>query len=163
MFFYTDDTLINLAGAFAEYHHRGQTRRGNSEPYFNHTARVAKSVQRIGCTADAIAAAYLHDVVEDTDVTLDDLLKAGFPQRTVALVDLLTRKEGQSYNEYINSLLLSNDREALLIKLSDLNDNSNIDYRYLWDGWRDAVERYAKTKVKIVDRLVVLRSSGESE
>lgn len=160
MFSFADNTLIPLAAAFAEHHHDGQLRRGNSDPYFNHVKRVAEAVAKMDGSVEAIAAAYLHDVVEDTDVTLDDLLKVGFPQRAVTLVDLLTRKKGQSYNEYINSLLLSNDREALLIKLADLNDNSNIDYRYLWHGWRDAVERYAKTKVKIVDKLISL---GENQ
>lgn len=157
MFSFADNTLIPLAAAFAEYHHGGQMRRGNSEPYFNHVKRVAESVAKMGGSVEAIAAAYLHDVVEDTNVSFDELRGAGFPLRTVDLVWLLTkRKPEETYESYIHRLLNNGDREALLIKLADLNDNSNIDYRYLWNGWQDAQRRYTEAKIKIVDKLINL-------
>lgn len=154
MFSFADNTLIPLAAAFAEHHHDGQLRRGSSEPYFNHVKRVAEAVAKMDGSVEAIAAAYLHDVVEDTDVTFDDLRAAGFPERTVDLVWWLTKHNPEeTYESYIYRLLHSGNREALLIKLADLNDNSNIDYRYLWYKWQDAQRRYTEAKIKIVAKL----------
>ena len=158
MFFYADDALIQLADSFACLYHTQQTRRSGHETTYDHVKRVAAGATRFGCSSAAIAAAYLHDIVEDTDVTLDTLRIVGFPERTIMLVDLLTRKEGQSYSEYIDTLLQSNDREAMLVKLADLNDNSNINPNALWDGWRNALERYTASKLKIVNHLQSLGS-----
>lgn len=128
MFFYADDALIQLADSFACLYHTQQTRRSGHETTYDHVKRVAAGATRFGCSSAAIAAAYLHDIVEDTDVTLDTLLQ-------------------------------SNDREAMLVKLADLNDNSNINPNALWDGWRNALERYTASKLKIVNHLQSLEST----
>lgn len=56
----------------AECHH-GQTRKGGSIPYVQHVVAVAMILGRLGCTEDVVIAGLLHDVVEDTTATLDDV------------------------------------------------------------------------------------------
>lgn len=83
--------LIRRAAAFAEAAHTGQTRKGSDTPYIEHPRRVSELVRAIGGTEAQIAAAWLHDVVEDCDVTLDDVREA-FGEEVAALVDALTDK-----------------------------------------------------------------------
>lgn len=77
-------------------------------------------------TDEQLAVAWLHDVVEDTTVSLDDLRDIGFPETIVAAVDLLTRKPPFSYGEYILDLLSAEGDAAELartVKLADARDN----------------------------------------
>lgn len=66
-------------------------------------------------------AAVLHDVVEDSPITLDDLRSKGFSEEVVRLVDALSRREGESYEAYIKRL--SGTPAAIPIKLADLRHN----------------------------------------
>ena len=68
-------------------------------------------------------AGFLHDVVEDSDVTLEDLAKWGFSQEVVTAVDLLTHKEDDTYLQYIVKLCLSVNLDAIAVKISDLKHN----------------------------------------
>lgn len=73
--------------------HREQVRKGGDVPYFAHSAAVALILARSGFTDDALlAAAVLHDVVEDTNVTLDDL-SAEFPPAVVEAVAALSEEK----------------------------------------------------------------------
>lgn len=60
---------ISLAHEFAAYAHRDQKRKYTGEPYFNHCEEVARLVSTVTNDSDMISAAYLHDVVEDTDIS----------------------------------------------------------------------------------------------
>ena len=114
--------LIQAARETAEAAHAGQTRRGSSEPYFRHAERVAVTAERRGLSAAAIAAAYLHDVVEDTDVDISD-----FPPRVQFIVDCLTRRKKSPPKETKSSAILrvleSYDREVVMLKMLDRYDN----------------------------------------
>ena len=68
--------------------------------------------------------AVLHDVVEDSDITLDDLRAAGFPDEILTAVQLLTHEDGISYDAYVERL--KPHPLARKIKLADLEDNSDI-------------------------------------
>ena len=88
--------IIERAFRFAKEAHKG-VRRRSGEPYIIHPIAVAKiASQEIGLGSTSICAALLHDVVEDTLITLEELLKQGFPsvwfRRWTAL---LTEKESQ--------------------------------------------------------------------
>lgn len=73
--------------------HRGQTRKYTGEPYIHHPVAVASIVADIGAPDWLIAAAYLHDVVEDTDTTLDDLWRQGIKNTsTIEAVDYMTER-----------------------------------------------------------------------
>jgi hypothetical protein len=95
----------------------------NGAPYQLHCIEVMQGVKERGY--DVMAAAVLHDVVEDTPITLSNL-STQFSARVVFLVDLLTKKPKgtQTYDEYIDRL--SVDRDAICIKLADLRHNSLI-------------------------------------
>jgi (p)ppGpp synthase/HD superfamily hydrolase len=67
--------------------------------------------------------ALLHDVVEDTQITLDDLIREGFPAYIIAAVSLLTHKAGDSNIVYWKKILTNID--AIKVKLVDINDNIN--------------------------------------
>jgi (p)ppGpp synthase/HD superfamily hydrolase len=67
------EPLVTTARKFARARHRGSTGRDGSSPYFDHVASVAAHVAAAGGSPRLVAAAYLHDVVEDTGVTVDEL------------------------------------------------------------------------------------------
>jgi GTP pyrophosphokinase len=83
----SDIDLIYKAYDFAEKNHKGQFRK-NGEPYVNHLFETAKILAQLGMTATTISAGLLHDVVEDTEVTLEELQKE-FGQEIAFLVDVI--------------------------------------------------------------------------
>ena len=99
--------------------HQGQTDKSGM-PYFLHPFYVAEHME----DEEETCAALLHDVVEDTDLTLEDLRRAGMPERVVEAVDLLTHREGTDYFEYVRGL--SGNRIARTVKLHDLEHNMDL-------------------------------------
>lgn len=112
-------TLLEKAIEIALRSHAGQKQKDGS-PYILHPLRVMGRM----ATDEERMAAVLHDVVEDSEMTLEALREAGFPERVVETVKLLTHEEGVSYEEYVERL--KNDGMARRIKLADLEDNSDI-------------------------------------
>jgi len=110
------DGLERLAWARAQDAHENQRRKGG-EPYVQHPRRVAEMV-RPHVSIAAVAAAWLHDVLEDTELNVDD-----FPLRVRQLVDLLTKRKGESKAEMLHRIGESRDIEGQLIKLADRYDN----------------------------------------
>jgi (p)ppGpp synthase/HD superfamily hydrolase len=110
-------STLERAIAIAEKAHAGQTDKAG-QPYIGHPMRVMKSV---GTDEERIVAV-LHDVVEDSDWTLDMLLNEGFSATVVDAVDALTKRAGEDYDrEFIpraGRLPL-----ARRVKLADLDDN----------------------------------------
>src|SRR5687767_8665001 len=86
--------------------HEGQIDK-SGRPYYLHPLRVAMRLMQ--CTAAERHAALLHDVVEDTTVTLNDLRELGYEEDVLALVDLLTRRkpQGESHNAYVERIVQS--------------------------------------------------------
>ena len=74
--------------------------------------------------AELMQVAALHDVVEDSDYTLQDLAQLGFSTRVVGALSLLTHDPGTPYEDYIAEVAVSN--LATKVKLEDLRDNSDI-------------------------------------
>ncbi len=105
--------------ALAVRAHRGQTDKAGA-PYVLHVLRVMLRMPDEG----AMTAAALHDVVEDTPHTLDDLRAAGFPEAVVAAVDALTRREGETYEAFVRRA--GKDPVARLVKRADLEDNMDL-------------------------------------
>jgi (p)ppGpp synthase/HD superfamily hydrolase len=99
--------------------HEGQVDKAG-QPYILHVLRVM-----FGCTSpEAQVAAALHDVVEDTNWTLDDLRREGFAETVVQTVDALTRREGEEYFEFARRAAATPlGRE---VKRADLRDNMDI-------------------------------------
>jgi (p)ppGpp synthase/HD superfamily hydrolase len=84
----TATPLVRHAYAFAEHAHRGQ-RRKDGQAYISHPVRVARILAGLGYDEEVLAAALLHDVVEDTPVTLPEIRQA-FGQRVALLVDAVS-------------------------------------------------------------------------
>ena len=76
---------------------------------------------------DVVLAALLHDVLEDTNTDVEELLSLGFPKRVVSTVELLTKPKGMSYVDFINRIVESKSVRAVLVKLADITHNSHPD------------------------------------
>jgi len=115
---------ITKARAIAKIAHAGQKYGDGSDYFERHILDVVKGVVKAGGPHKTIAIAYLHDTVEDTAVTLDDLADMGFDAVIIAAVDALTRRDGENYlSDYIprvNKNLL-----ASFVKKCDLAANTN--------------------------------------
>lgn len=122
-----DRELIDKAFRFANEAHRDMYR-NSGEPYIIHPINVARIVnQEIGLGAKSVAAALLHDVVEDTGIPLEEISKQ-FGPKIASLIDGLTKISG-TYNKETNSLqaenfrkmlmTLSDDFRVILIKIAD--------------------------------------------
>lgn len=107
------------ARAISEQAHEGQKDLAG-HPYSYHAGRVADNFGRNNYGI----AAYLHDVVEDTGWTLDQLRERGFSAEVVEAVDALTRRKGEEYMEYIKRC--AENAIAIHVKLADLTDNMDI-------------------------------------
>lgn len=110
---------LQTAILIAAQAHHGQKRK-NGLPYLLHPFRVMLRMK----TEKEMIVAILHDVIEDTTVTLDDLRAQGFDKEILAALDLLTKQKGQDYEEYIASI--SGNPLARTVKIADLEDNMNL-------------------------------------
>ncbi|HPR31209.1 MAG TPA: RelA/SpoT family protein [Prolixibacteraceae bacterium] len=121
----TEENLLTIRKAFdfANSAHEG-VRRKSGEPYIMHPLAVATIVTReIGLGTKAIVSSIVHDVVEDTDYTLDDIRNL-FGEKIASIVDGLTKLEGefdfkQAANFRKMLLTLSDDVRVILIKIAD--------------------------------------------
>lgn len=123
-------SLIERAKAFATKAHEGQARKYTMEPYINHPCEVAQIVRGVeGCNDFMIAAAWLHDVVEDTPVTLSGIWNE-FGLQVALLVEQLTdisRPEdgNRKVRKEMDRLHLFNaSPEAKTIKIADIISNT---------------------------------------
>jgi (p)ppGpp synthase/HD superfamily hydrolase len=99
--------------------HRGQVDKAG-QPYILHPMRVMCRMK----TEFEMMAAILHDIVEDTDVSLDDLREAGYPEAVVTAVDCLSRRDDESYEDFVARTMTN--LLAVQVKLGDLQDNMDI-------------------------------------
>jgi (p)ppGpp synthase/HD superfamily hydrolase len=113
---------IAIAYALAVQAHKGQSDK-TGVPYIEHVNAVAEGLVPFG-DDELIAAGWLHDTLEDTDLTRRDLLDAGITERTVRIVEEVTNRPGMSYLEKIDSII---DPDAILVKVSDNAHNSRAD------------------------------------
>jgi hypothetical protein len=111
---------IEKALRIAAQAHEGQ-RDKEGQPYVLHSLRVMMKLQG----EDAQIVGVLHDVVEDTSVTLDDLRAAGFSEAVLAAVSLVTHDKGEPYADYV--VRCKGNAIARRVKLADLEDNSRLD------------------------------------
>ena len=99
--------------------HLGQVDKAG-EDYIKHPEKVASFVK----TDEEKAVAYLHDVIEDTELTLEDLNKYDFSKEVLEAVDIITKKRGEDYQSYLNSV--KKNKIARAVKLADLRHNSDL-------------------------------------
>lgn len=89
-------------------------------PYVFHPFHLAEQME----TEETVTVALLHDIVEDTDVTLEELTENGFPRSVVDAVALMTHADGIDYFDYVREIAKSPIAKA--VKLADLTHNSDL-------------------------------------
>ena len=115
----TEMATVEDAVSIAAQAHKGQRDKAGA-PYLLHPLRMMMRMS----TEAAMMAAVLHDVVEDTDWTLERLREAGFSDEVLEAVDCLTHREGESYQEFVERVRVN--PIARQVKIADLEDNMNI-------------------------------------
>ncbi|MFA6702074.1 MAG: HD domain-containing protein [Dysgonamonadaceae bacterium] len=110
---------LNRAIEIAIKVHEGQTDL-NGQPYIGHPFRVMAA----GHTLQEKIVGVLHDVIEDSDWTIEDLTAEGFSKEIVDGVDGITKREGEKYKDYL--LRVENNSIAVRVKMNDLTDNMDI-------------------------------------
>ncbi|CAN1602644.1 HD domain-containing protein [Pseudomonas mediterranea] len=112
-------STLEKAIAISARAHEGQTDKGGS-PYILHPLKVMLRLAH----HDERIVAVLHDVVEDTHVTLADLRSEGFSEAILTAIESLTKREGETYQAFIERA--GRDRLARRVKLADLTENSDL-------------------------------------
>jgi guanosine-3',5'-bis(diphosphate) 3'-pyrophosphohydrolase len=130
-----DDSLLEaLAKAIetAKSAHEGQADKAG-KPYFEHVQTVAENVSEIirswneeydDFLIQAQIVSYLHDVVEDTALTIDDLWKLRIPVECILAIELITKSEDQAYSDYLAKV--KQDKLATVVKIADLTHNIDL-------------------------------------
>ena len=114
---YTSETKKALKLCFEA--HKNQLDKSGM-PYVFHPFHLAEQMD----TEEATVVALLHDVVEDTDYTLEDLKNMGFSEAVISAIALLTHEEGAEYMDYVKKI--KNNEIARKVKLADLKHNSDL-------------------------------------
>lgn len=162
--------MIEKAYDLANEAHKGVCRR-SGEPYICHPLAVARLVLDLGMDTESIAAALLHDVVEDTPTTLDDL-KAAFGEEVALLVDGVTKltkiqfsniEELQAENLRKMLLAMSRDVRVMIIKLCDRLHNMRTGDAWPEQKRRDKARETMEVYAPIANRLGILNVKEELE
>ena len=162
--------MIEKAYDLANTAHKGVCRR-SGEPYICHPLAVARLVLDLGMDSESIAAALLHDVVEDTPTTLDDL-KAAFGEEVALLVDGVTKltkiqfsniEELQAENLRKMLLAMSRDVRVMIIKLCDRLHNMRTGDAWPEQKRRDKARETMEVYAPIANRLGILNVKEELE
>lgn len=139
---YTDLTKKAMRIAFDA--HKEQVDKGGM-PYIYHPIHLAEQMDDEYSTCVAL----LHDTVEDTDITFDELSKQGFPAEVIDAIKLMTHDEGVPYMDYVKQIK-SND-VAKKVKLADLKHNSNLSRLNNIDNkTKERVEKYRQA-IKLLE------------
>lgn len=114
-----NEKLYKKAYALAFHAHLGQVDKAG-DPYFKHVETVSDSLSDI---RERIVG-LLHDVIEDTDLTLNDLRNEGFTSDIIAAVDAITHRENESNTTYYKRIL--ENPMACHVKIADLTHNMDL-------------------------------------
>ena len=129
---YTDLTKKAMKLAFEA--HKNQVDK-NGIPYIYHITHVAEQMKE----EKTICVALLHDIVEDTDITIEDLRKEGFSEEILYAIQLLTHEDSIPYMDYVREI--KKNPIATKVKLADLAHNSDLT-RF------NIVDEYAKKRAR---------------
>ena len=115
----TKQSMFDIALSIATEAHRGQFDKAGVD-YIEHPIYVASQV----VTEEEKAVALLHDVIEDSHYTAEELLQAGLPETVVTAVQVLTKKKEQDYQTYLETV--KKNPLVRVVKLADLKHNSDL-------------------------------------
>ncbi|MEV0200974.1 HD domain-containing protein [Nonomuraea sp. NPDC050691] len=132
---------IEYASSLARNLHRDQVDKSGA-PYYLHVFAVRDMLT--GEDEEVRIAAVLHDSVEDTDITLEELRKLGFTERTLAAIDSVTRREGETYVDLIRRACANPDSRK--IKLADNLHNTMRLHNLPSEQAERMAEKYARAR-----------------
>ncbi len=135
------------ASLIAYVAHAGQTDK-SGKPYIGHPDRVASYLRQAGIEEEIVAVGYLHDIIEDTPLTMQDMRYLGLTLRQEKALDAMTQRDDEQYFEYIERL--RHNPDAADVKRADLHDNMDPTRAY-FPGSDSLLKRYKKT-VDILER-----------
>ena len=138
-----EQSMVDLALSIARQAHEEQLDKEGVD-YIEHPIYVASQVD----TEEEKAVALLHDVIEDSPFTAEELLLAGLPETVVTAVQILSKKKGQDYQTYLETV--KSNSLARVVKLADLKHNSDLSR--LSSVTDKDLERFEKYK-KAIDYL----------
>ena len=134
----SEQSMFDLALSIAKKAHKGQYDKAGVD-YIEHPLFVASQVD----TQEEKAVALLHDVLEDSPYTAEELKLAGLPETVVTAVQVLTKKKGQDYQLYLE--LVKSNPIARRVKLADLKHNSDLSrLTTITEKDRERLEKYKK-------------------
>lgn len=148
--------MLNKAIEIANRAHAGQVDKAGA-PYILHPLRVmmtrSNEIERI--------CAVMHDVVEDSDMTFDELRVEGFSEDVITVLDCLTKRTGESYDDFIDRILVN--ETACHVKLADLCDNMDISrITNPTEKDRERIKKYQDAAERISD-VIPLEYGPEKE
>ena len=130
--------MLELALSIATEAHKGQFDKAGVD-YVEHPIYVASQVD----TEEEKAVALLHDVIEDSPVSAEELLQAGLPETVVTAVQVLTKKKEQDYQTYLETV--KKNPLARVVKLADLKHNSDLSrLSSITEKDRERLKKYKK-------------------
>jgi len=130
--------MVDLALSIARKAHEGQLDKAGVD-YIEHPIYVASQVD----TEEEKAVALLHDVIEDSPVSAEELLQAGLPETVVTAVQVLTKKKEQDYQTYLETV--KKNPLARVVKLADLKHNSDLSrLSSITEKDRERLKKYKK-------------------
>lgn len=148
--------LLGLAISIAATAHVNQLDKGG-QPYILHPLTVMHKVKSECPYTKQVAV--LHDVLEDSDVTLDHLKALGFSHHVLVALELLTHTKSQLYESYITGI--GTDLRATLVKLADLRHNSDLTrLKGITDKDLERMAKYQRAYVYLVERKAEMLAEG---
>ena len=133
-----EQSMVDLALSIARKAHEGQLDKAGVD-YIEHPIYVASQVD----TEEEKAVALLHDVIEDSPVSAEELLQAGLPETVVTAVQVLTKKKEQDYQTYLETV--KKNPLARVVKLADLKHNSDLSrLSSITEKDRERLKKYKK-------------------
>ena len=137
------ESLLQRAIAIAAKAHEGQVDKAGN-PYLDHPLAVMENVNSL----DQKIVAVLHDAVEDSELTLEQLRSEGFPEVLVSAIEAITKIEGEAYATYLERVIAN--PIALPVKIADVTHN--LDLRRIAHPTEADFQRIAKYK-KVLSQL----------
>lgn len=137
---------LSEAREIARKAHEGQYDKAH-QPFFLHPEAVSQIVAETNGTQDFIIQArivsYLHDVIEDTPIRVEDLRKQEMPEPCIQAIEILTKKEGEDYWEYLSKV--KQNGLARVVKIADMMHNSDLSrLAEITDADRKRQDKYRK-------------------
>lgn len=114
-----NSNLLEKAILIAAEAHKGQTDKAG-QPYILHLTRVMLK----GETDEEKICGILHDILEDTNYTKDQLINEGFSENVINAIEAVTKVDGENYQAFIDRI--AQDKLAIKVKLNDLEDNMDV-------------------------------------